>query len=205
MKIYTNEEIKKIKDRKKKISKVVRIVLTPFFVIFALVCAYVCYQKFIEKRENIDLFGFKSFIVLTGSMEPNLNIKDLIVINKVSEDSINVGDIITFHNKGGKQTITHRVIEIQEIDGKVYYKTKGDNNNSEDEEPVSFDNVDGKMIFKLDKFGIIVTEIFTGTGLFILFLFLVISYYHSSRMEDRMLAREDARKLYNYSKYKKDE
>lgn len=205
MKIYTNEEIKKIKDRKKKINKVIRIVLTPIFLIIALICIYICYQKFIQKKENIDLFGFKSFIVLTGSMEPNLNINDLIVVKGVKEEDIKVGDIITFHEKNSVQTVTHRVIEIKNENGKVFYRTKGDNNNTADKDPVTYNEIDGKILFKLDKFGVIVTELFTGTGLIVLFLFLFISYYHSSRMEDRMLAREDARKLYNYCKYKKDD
>ena len=87
----------------------------------------------------------------------------------------------------------------------MIYRTKGDNNNTVDIDPVSYEQIEGKVQFKLDKFGVIITEMFTGAGLLLLFLFLFLSYYHSSRKEDRMLAREDARKLYNYCKYKKDD
>lgn len=205
MKIYTNEMIKKIKDKKQKRRKIIKICLTPLFIIILFLCIYIIYQKFILKKNNIDLFGFKTFIVLTGSMEPTISINDLILIKEVKEDEIKVNDIITFHLNNSNSTITHRIVEKFEIDGTTYYKTKGDNNNANDSDKITYKNIDGLYIFKMNKVGVILTEIFTGTGLIILFLILAVSYFHSSRMEDRELARADARKQYNVCKYKKDD
>ena len=205
MKIYTNEMIKRIKDKKEKRRKIIKILLTPIFLIVFLLCIYIAYQKFILKKNTIDVFGFKSFIVLTGSMEPTISVNDLIVVKTVPENEINVNDSVTYHLNNSNSTITHRIVEKFENNGNIYYRTKGDNNNTIDTDKITYNNIDGLYLFKMNKVGVVLTEIFTGTGLIILFFILAITYYHSSRMEDRKLAREDARKLYNVCKYKKDD
>ena len=205
MKIYTNEMIKIIKYKKEKRRKIIKILLTPIFLIVFLLYIYIAYQKFILKKNTIDVFGFKSFIVLTGSMEPTISVNDLIVVKTVPENEINVNDIVTFHLNNSNSTITHRIVEKFENNGNIYYRTKGDNNNTIDTDKITYNNIDGLYLFKMNKVGVVLTEIFTGTGLIILFFILAITYYHSSRMEDRKLAREDARKLYNVCKYKKDD
>lgn len=77
-------------------------------------------------------------IVVSGSMRPELEIGDIIIIKRCSD--YNVNDIITYEIDN--YLVTHRIIEK---DGENFV-TKGDNNNVQDDNKVSLQNIKGKMI-----------------------------------------------------------
>jgi len=70
----------------------------------------------------------------SGSMQPAINVGDTIRVKRVTNGSlIEVGDIIVFKKPNGNdEQIVHRVESKELHDGLWYFKTKGDNNNSED-------------------------------------------------------------------------
>ena len=91
-------------------------------------------------------------------MEPEINIGDIVFSKKVDEKDLNVGDVITF-SKDGMQ-VTHRIVNIEPDDnGRLRYTTKGDNNNTEDTGTVKYENILGKLAFKLPKLGYVVLAI----------------------------------------------
>ncbi len=102
-------------------------------------------------KEYSNILGVSIFEIVSGSMEPTLNVKDLIIVKKV--DNIKKDDIITYIDN--KDFITHRVIKIEENT----LITKGDSNNSNDVK-IDKDKVIGKVIFRIPKGGL-VREIFT--------------------------------------------
>ena len=69
-------------------------------------------------------------------------------VAKASTD-VKVGDVISFFDPAGNGTsiVTHRVIEIVEEDGEILFRTRGDNNNTEDKELVPAENLVG--IYKM--------------------------------------------------------
>jgi signal peptidase len=81
-------------------------------------------------------FGWETYEVMSGSMEPTLKVGGMVVTKPEKVDDIKVGDIITFQREGG-QTVTHRVVSITEINGKLSFQTKGDANQESDPEFVS--------------------------------------------------------------------
>lgn len=85
------------------------------------------------------------FKVLTGSMQPEIQVGENIIIKKC--DEYKIGDIITYITDEG-EPITHRIISIDEG---VYY-TKGDSNNIQDPKPVLFSQIYGKVIFHFNSF-----------------------------------------------------
>lgn len=93
----------------------------------------------VNNDEIIDRFQIRYLVIKSGSMQPTLNINDVIVIKK--EKQYNVGDIITYKDENNF-FITHRISRIENND----FITKGDNNNCEDPNSVSIDNVKGKVI-----------------------------------------------------------
>ena len=101
------------------------------------------------------IFGYKSYQISTNSMSPSINIGDVIVVKNVEVEQINIGDIITFQKNGEK--ITHRVSDIQKTEEGISYITKGDNNNLEDSEKITYDNIDGKYVLKIPFLGHIIT------------------------------------------------
>jgi signal peptidase len=80
--------------------------------------------------------NFTPFMVVTsGSMEPTLKVGDLIYVKGVAPADIKVGDVITFKppaNYLQGTLITHRVIDVTYDSNEVYYRTRGDNNPSDD-------------------------------------------------------------------------
>ena len=68
-------------------------------------------QTIIKPSKTPDFFGYKTFSIVSGSMEPTLSINDIVIIKKCDINSIQKDDIITF--KIENEIITHRVINIK--------------------------------------------------------------------------------------------
>ena len=78
--------------------------------------------------------GFLPLIVLTDSMYPVIESGDLIICRTAEAEDVQVGDVISFFDPAGNGSsiVSHRVIEVTEYNGEVAWRTKGDNNNTED-------------------------------------------------------------------------
>lgn len=87
--------------------------------------------------------GYKPVVVLSGSMEPTYHVGSVIYYKHAPFSAIDVGDAITFR-AGEDGMVTHRVVEKSELSGT--FTTKGDANLSEDPNPVSYDDVFGKVL-----------------------------------------------------------
>ena len=101
--------------------------------------------------------AFSLYTILSPSMEPNIKVYDVIFdMNVDSPEDIKEGDVITFIStatltKG--MTITHRVVAVIQDESGYSYMTKGDNNLANDGAAVPFDNVLGKVLFKIPQLG----------------------------------------------------
>ncbi|MBT3356081.1 signal peptidase I [bacterium] len=96
--------------------------------------------------------GYKSFIVLSGSMEPKIRTGS-IVATKPAEN-YQVGDVITFGESSKMKTpTTHRITAIEKNDDIEKYITKGDANNAKDHKQVSKNEVIGKVLFSVPFLG----------------------------------------------------
>ena len=101
---------------------------------------------------------FNAYVVLTGSMLPEIQVYDVVVTKKVDPSSLEVGDVITFASADTRflnTIITHRIIK-KEYDNKTKsysFQTQGDNNNVADSALVPQNNIYGKVILKIPKLG----------------------------------------------------
>jgi signal peptidase len=112
----------------------------------------------------VGLFPVHPTTVISGSMRPTLDVGDVVIIAKVSADTVKPDDIIQFREAEGVTTV-HRVVKIQEIEGKTVFITQGDANSEPDANPVLPGNVVGKAVFNIPKIGwaaIAVKEFFMG-------------------------------------------
>ena len=139
--------------------------------------------KMYEKNPTINIPKFGLYTIISPSMEPNVRVYDVVVdLNIFSEKSIKEGDIITFisnSNVSKGLTVTHRVVKvITNADGTKSYLTKGDNNLKVDQSPVNYDDILGKVLFKIpqlgriqfliaDKFGWILVVLLPALGVII--------------------------------------
>ena len=142
------------------------------------VCALsIVFKKLVIKEKTAGLFGYTTFVVSSGSMQPNIQADDIIVVKKVSEEEIALGDIITFFDGTG-EIITHRIAGIASVHGINYYTTKGDANNVDDVERITYDNIIGRYDFKIPYGGRIVRAFASPAGIavFVLPLLSAVSF-----------------------------
>ena len=104
------------------------------------------------------------YVVSSGSMIPNLEIFDVIVVQgHVNFDQLKVGDIIVFNRPDGHdKVIVHRVAEILNKDPLVI-RTKGDANPGSipgTDFPITKDDYIGKVVYVIPQIGY-VTRILT--------------------------------------------
>lgn len=109
--------------------------------------------------------NYNSYVVTSGSMEPEIPKQSIIYTLKVSSDNINVGDTVTYEQDG--LIITHKVIEKTEENGGASYTTKGVNNAVPDAQPVTHDQVQGKKILGVPYYGHFPQFLSTTQGLFV--------------------------------------
>lgn len=99
----------------------------------------------------IGIFPIKPVAIASGSMEPELYLGDVAIIQKCNSNDVEVGDIIEYQMEG--YTVIHRVKQKNQKNGQFTFITQGDNNDTEDNEPVSEDQLIGKVIFKIRFLG----------------------------------------------------
>ena len=142
--------------------------LSLIFFAFAVVFAV----RSARNEEEIYFFGFKPYIIISGSMEPTIKTYGFILVEKVDMSDIKEGDIVSF--RYNKTNICHRVAEVTDK-GLV---TKGDNNKATDSFLTTQDNFNGKVIYYnnfiadyikfYEKYGIFVAVILPILALVIL-------------------------------------
>ena len=97
------------------------------------------------------IFGFKPAVIVSGSMEPTLNVGDVVIISESGVEGVKVGDIVGYVSKEG--LIVHRVVGYNYINNEKFLILKGDANEEPDAEPVHPQQVLGKYMFKLPNVG----------------------------------------------------
>ena len=137
-----------------------------------------------------DFFGFKTYEIVSKSMENTINKNDIIVVKNVNEDEIKVNDIIAFRNKD--EIITHRITKIENINGKNFYTTKGDNNKFIDKDKIIYNQIEGKYIIKINKLGYFTNFLKNRYILIILFILLIFCLIHIFKVRQRKNNREKA-------------
>ncbi len=145
-----------------------------------------------NSKEIPDVFGFTPFIVISGSMEPNISVDDMIIIKKVNIDEIKEGDIISYKSFEDNIIVTHRVTHVVEDNhGEKFFKTKGDNNTIPDVNVVEESQIQGKYICKIPLIGKIVKYVHNPKGMVLIILFIICIYVIYA-----IIAKEIIRKKY---------
>ena len=129
-----------------------------------------------NKKETPDFLGFTPFIIVSGSMEPKIQVNNLIITKKTDLNNIKVGDIISYKDDENNIIITHRVVNIIEQDGQTFFETKGDNNRSNDKKLVSYEQVQGKYLCTIPLVGSLIVYVKTPSGMGLTITFIVCIY-----------------------------
>lgn len=140
--------------------------------------------------------GATPYVLLTGSMRPQMPPGTLVVVRPVHADRIGVGAVVTYQLRSGDPTVvTHRVVSVG-VDGKGQHRfvTQGDANNVADAKPVMPVQIRGQRWYYVPYLGY-VTNVVTGqqrqvvlVGV-ITFLLLYAAAMFGSAARDRVRGR----------------
>lgn len=150
--------VKVLKDIKWLINYMVSIIMYAIIVILVLIgiilAAYFIDFKIRDSRIEAPLYN--AYVIVSGSMEPIIKIKDAVLVRRCEEADIKVGDVVTYRSMDPAFygiLITHRVVNISYENGEKVYITKGDNNETVDRTPVKFSQIQGKVAMRIPKIG----------------------------------------------------
>ncbi len=144
------------------------------WILFALVAVvlvnnvYTIIRRTAYNDKMPTFLGFSSAVVVSPSMHPEIKVNDVVLAHKRSE--YKVDDVIVFLDEKSGDYITHRIKEITSNG----YRTKGDNNDSYDIDPVKKENVVGAVYCVLPQFGVVSSFISTPMGAFCLVLLVFV-------------------------------
>ena len=157
-------------------------------------------KSLIHKDTVPDFAGIRPFIVMSGSMEPGIMTGDLIVDRSINVDELKAGDIISFTDPAGNgvSVVTHRIVGVTEQNGEKAFRTRGDNNNTEDIDLVPASKVLGRYWFRLPGVGKACMFMQTTAGLCVcvvvpLILFVLWDALRSRKLEKKK--QEDKEEL----------
>jgi len=128
-------------------------------ILILLLNAYLLVMQLGFKVKLPKVFGFGQVIVISGSMEPTLSAGDLLIIREVFQ--YQADDVVTY--EWGNSLCTHRIVSITG-DQMI---TKGDANNTVDE-PTATTLIEGKVVFRIPKFGHFILFLKTPYGMLFL-------------------------------------
>ena len=87
-------------------------------------------------------------------MEPEIKTGSVVFVQKINPETLKKDDVITYASAEDTDIlITHRLVAIEEKEGKTIFKTQGDANNSEDVGEISSSQIKGKVVFSLPLLG----------------------------------------------------
>lgn len=170
----------------KALFKVLKITVISILSIILVLNIYIMVQANVSPDKVPSVFGYKPFVVLSGSMESEISVGDLVFVKNVDVNTLKTNDIIAFRDNENLVT-THRIVDEIKIDNKRCFKTKGDSNNEEDEGTVCEKQIEGKYQGKIAKIGNVIIFIqkplgFTVMMLSILIVCILIYFIFSNRI-----------------------
>ena len=146
-----------------------------FIICLALLAVVIVTPKDANGTKVVNVAGYSVMSVLTGSMEPNYNIGDIVIVKKTNIDELENKDVITFYSKDPDmegQIVTHRIVDITEENGHRLFETKGDNNKIADIEKIEEDDIIGKVEGRIPYVGKATTFMQTNRIAFFLIVIL---------------------------------
>ncbi len=123
-------------------------------------------------------FGVGAAVVLSGSMEPEISVGDLLIV--AERKSYEVGDVVVYQD--GRMAVTHRIVAITEDE----VITKGDANNTEDA-PITVEQIKGEVVLAIPHAGYAVNAIKTPLGtlcILALAIFLLERSFRAKKQRD---------------------
>lgn len=164
------------KDKKiKKFKKVKNIIEYIIIALIIVINGILIVKSINNPNKTPDIFGKKAFVIISGSMIPEIQIGDIVIINNTND--VKANDVIAFRRDS--TVIVHRIVKEMEVNGRIMYQTKGDNNNIPDTELVDISDIEGVYVRKVPYIGKILMFIYNNLSIFVIIIvvILIIRYF----------------------------
>lgn len=191
---YEPEVISKNIKKSQKIKKILCIILYLLLIPTILFSIFLMFVELGNSDEVPSFFNMDVYIVVSESMAPKINVNDIILVKKGYEnDQYKEGNIITYVRPDG-EIITHRIERVTKTGLQRAYITKGDNNTEEDDYIVEYDQIIGKVVYVMPKFGAFVNllknKVFFIMCIIVLIFIVIYDRYNRKKIIQRKKIRE---------------
>lgn len=194
---YDPEIISKNIKRNQKIKKGLFIVLYLLLIPTILFSIFLMFVELGNSDEVPSFFDMDIYIVVSESMAPKINVNDIVLVKKgYTNEQYKVGNIITYVRADG-EIITHRIEEITKVGLLRAYVTKGDNNEKSDEYTVNYEQIIGKVVYVMPKFGAIVNLLKNKLFFAFCIIFLIFIVIYDRYNRNKILQRKKTREKYD--------
>lgn len=192
--LYTDDAIKRRQRKKAKIKRRLIAIVYIFLVPLLIYNTSLIVQAIINPNRTPSFLGIKTYVIISGSMMPELEIGDIVVSKNVEQEELKEGDIISFRQ--GQNVVTHRIAEKLVVNGEEQYKTKGDNNNVADSGTISYDLIEGKAIAVIPNIGKIALLLQDKMTIIVILAIIYLYISHTRKMKNRTKGRRIKRVEY---------
>lgn len=143
------------------------------------------FKNLVLKQEPTSMFGYTSFQVASGSMEPDMSVGDLVVVKKRDSNYYQEGMDITYITEAMKTPVTHRIITR---DGDTI-TAQGIANNTPDA-PFDVECIIGEVVYVWEEYYKFSEFVKSPLGIIIILLggYLVIETF--SLLDKKILKKE---------------
>ena len=180
--------------------KVVKIVSKILYQILVIICLVVAAVIILQKvtDSNRSIAGYRIFRVITGSMEPEYDVGEVVISKEVDPKSIKVGDDIVYLGTYGEyngKIIMHSVIAIDtDENGNLNFHAKGLHSSSVEDPQIKGSQIYGVVKFKSGILTVLYKLATNIYSLFVIISILVLNVFISFRVsgKDKMQQLSEA-------------
>ena len=172
----------------KKVVKIASKILYQILVILCLlVASVIIFQKITDNNKSIA--GYRIFRVITGSMEPEYDVGEVVISKEVDPKSIKVGDDIVYLGTYGEykgKIIMHSVVAIdKDENGNLNFHAKGLHSSSVEDPQIKESQIYGVVKFKSRILTVLYKLATNIYSLFVIITILALNVFISFRMSGK--------------------
>lgn len=188
--------------------KILKIVLKILYQILIILCVILIIIIVLQKvsDSNRTILGYRIFRVVTGSMEPEYDIGEVVICKETDPNDIKVGNDIVYLGKYGEyngKIIMHEVTGIdKDENGNLNFHAKGLHNASMEDPQIKPSQIFGVVIFKskiltlLYKLATSIYSAFIIITILVLNVFISFKFSGNSNVRQLEVAREELEEEY---------
>ncbi len=172
------------------LGNVVGVLLCVILIPVILINLILISKTYTDESHIPSIGGFSPVICLSGSMEDTFFTGDMILIRHTDHPAeLAEGEVICYLTGEGV-AVTHRIVQVTQVDGETRYVTQGDANNTPDQLAVAPEQIEGVYAgMRVPKLGSLAMFMQTTTGMLLFIvcplLLLAVWYVLRRRVESK--------------------